>query len=125
MAALSLPMEYNITGFSVSATTSRMTWMLSASRRWRCVRFVMARPANLVALDVGRGEVLVLGARSESHLGGFEHRTTVVLLVDHLHVQRAIALVLGIEQLDVARDQLLQQLAVASVEQTTNHHELG
>ena len=30
---LSLPMEYSITGRSHSATTSRMMWMLSASRR--------------------------------------------------------------------------------------------
>ena len=38
MTALSLPIEYSITGFSVSATTSRMIWMLSASSRCRCVR---------------------------------------------------------------------------------------
>ena len=30
---LSLPIEYSITGFSASAATSRMMWMLSASRR--------------------------------------------------------------------------------------------
>ena len=38
MTAESLPIEYSITGFSASATTSRMMWMLSASSRWRCVR---------------------------------------------------------------------------------------
>src|SRR5450755_661006 len=32
---LSLPIEYSITGFSASATASRMMWMLSASRRCR------------------------------------------------------------------------------------------
>ena len=37
MTALSLPIEYSITGRSASATTSRRMWMLSASRRWRCV----------------------------------------------------------------------------------------
>jgi hypothetical protein len=37
ITALSLPMEYSITGLSASATTSRMMWMLSASRRCRWV----------------------------------------------------------------------------------------
>src|SRR5947209_3625974 len=34
---LSLPIEYSITGRSACATTSRMIWMLSASKRWRWV----------------------------------------------------------------------------------------
>jgi len=34
---LSLPIEYSITGFSNSAATSRMMWMLSASSWRRCV----------------------------------------------------------------------------------------
>ena len=33
----SLPIEYSITGFSNSAATSRMMWMLSASSCFRCV----------------------------------------------------------------------------------------
>ena len=37
ITALSLPTEYSITGFSDSATTSRMMWIDSASSRWRCV----------------------------------------------------------------------------------------
>ncbi len=37
MQALSLPIEYSITGFSASATTSRMMWIASASRRCRWV----------------------------------------------------------------------------------------
>src|SRR3974390_1979519 len=37
MTELSLPTEYNMTGRSASAAASRMMWMLSASRRWRCV----------------------------------------------------------------------------------------
>jgi hypothetical protein len=35
ITALSLPIEYIMTGFSVSATTSRRIWMVSASRRCR------------------------------------------------------------------------------------------
>ena len=37
ITALSLPTEYSITGRSLSATASRMMWMLSASSRSRCV----------------------------------------------------------------------------------------
>ena len=37
MTAESLPIEYSITGFSASATTSRMMWIDSASRRCRWV----------------------------------------------------------------------------------------
>ncbi|UQO01612.1 hypothetical protein [Burkholderia cenocepacia] len=40
MTELSLPIEYSITGFSLSATTSRMMWMLSASSRSRWVNIV-------------------------------------------------------------------------------------
>jgi hypothetical protein len=45
ITALSLPMEYSITGPSASATTSRRMWMLSASRRCRWVSRVGARAA--------------------------------------------------------------------------------
>ena len=37
ITAESLPIEYSITGRSASAATSRMMWMLSASRRCRWV----------------------------------------------------------------------------------------
>ena len=39
---LSLPIEYSITGRSLSATASRKIWMLSASRRCRCVSLVIS-----------------------------------------------------------------------------------
>src|SRR4029077_10051951 len=42
ITALSLPMEYSITGRSHSATTSRRMWMLSASSRCRWVRAAAA-----------------------------------------------------------------------------------
>src|ERR1700690_245442 len=53
IVALSLPIEYSITGLSHSATTSRMMRMLSASRRCRWVSFVscVCIPATLPALD--------------------------------------------------------------------------
>ena len=38
MTELSLPTEYSMTGFSLSATASRRMWMLSASRRSRWLR---------------------------------------------------------------------------------------
>ena len=40
MVAESLPTEYSITGRSHSATTSRMMWMLSASRHCKWVSFM-------------------------------------------------------------------------------------
>ena len=42
MTELSLPTEYSITGRSLSATASRRIWMLSASRRCRCVEHVIS-----------------------------------------------------------------------------------
>ena len=56
IAALSLPIEYSITGFSASATTSRMMWMLSASRRCRWVRGVR--------LCIGGGDIDSIAARA-------------------------------------------------------------
>jgi hypothetical protein len=41
MTELSLPMEYSITGWSLSATATRRMWMLSASNDWRCVKGLM------------------------------------------------------------------------------------
>ena len=40
MTELSLPMEYSITGRSLSATATRRMWMLSASSDCRCVRLI-------------------------------------------------------------------------------------
>src|ERR1035437_3879587 len=121
-----------------------MIWMLSASSRSRWERVFMGAFAGtlstmalldrkkevggreiLAALDVRRREVLVLGVRRERHLGGLEYGSTAVLLVDHLHAHRPVALVLGIEKLDVLRDQLLEQLAVNGVIQPPDHRELG
>jgi hypothetical protein len=42
MVAESLPTEYSITGFSDSETASRMIWMLSASKRCKCVSRAVA-----------------------------------------------------------------------------------
>src|SRR5262245_17889600 len=46
MTELSLPVEYSITGRSASLTTSRMMWMLSASRHSRCVRLMVLSHAR-------------------------------------------------------------------------------
>ena len=57
MTELSLPIEYSITGRSLSATASRMIWMLSASRRSRWVsRFTTAshRSGQRGQRDVGQ-----------------------------------------------------------------------
>ena len=51
ITALSLPIEYSMTGRSHSAATSRRMWMLSASRRWRCVR-----RAGEICVVIGSGE---------------------------------------------------------------------
>ena len=53
MTEESLPTEYSITGRSNSATTSRMTWMLSASSCIRCEMEYcgMAGPADSYRQD--------------------------------------------------------------------------
>src|SRR5690606_1197470 len=53
----SLPIEYSITGFSHSATTSRKIWMLSASRRCKCVRPGGCRGVTRGATS-GAGEIM-------------------------------------------------------------------
>src|SRR3954454_7526506 len=53
MTELSLPIEYSITGRSLSATASRMMWMLSASSRCRCVS-VPVTVGSPWSLDVSR-----------------------------------------------------------------------
>ena len=56
ITALSLPIEYSITGLSASATTSRMMWMLSASRRCRWVSEGAVRSWDRWGLTVERGQ---------------------------------------------------------------------
>src|SRR3954447_9763874 len=68
---LSLPIEYIITGRSLSATASRRMWMLSASSRWRCVSVsvIVGPPWSLgVLLDVADGAEHLVG-----HLGPAHH----------------------------------------------------
>jgi hypothetical protein len=51
ITALSLPIEYSITGFFASATTSRMAWMLSASSRckWgKVIEFLLSAEPSLI-----------------------------------------------------------------------------
>ena len=50
---------------------------------------------------VARGEVVVFRVGREGDFFGEEGRAAPVLLVQHFHLHRAVALVLGIEQLHV------------------------
>src|SRR2546426_4732153 len=81
MTELSLPIEYNITGFSLSATASRRMSMLSASRRWRFVSVVIEPYYAWMDRRIGQGR-LAREFRDGGKMGSDPSRETGYIDVD-------------------------------------------
>jgi hypothetical protein len=76
---LSLPIEYSMTGRSHSATTSRMMWMLSPSRRWRWVSRDMDGPStDKMDLRTGQIDARPLSGEARVSTGAKSNRTNKV-----------------------------------------------